>query len=177
MSCTPHPTARRRSLAGTPRWLVVLAVVSLSLNLLVAGAVAARIYYSPFGFSHMRHAMLARPGALHIAARRLLRRLPRDRAQALRGLAERYRRDLRARFGAVADARLRLARILARQPFDEAAYKAALDEVRASERNAHSTASALTEAFIRALTPEERGRYADILRSPGQHGWWRHHRR
>ena len=173
MSTLQQVPGTRRALGRTPRWLLTLLVISLALNLLIIGAVAARIYNSPFGFSHMRHAMLARPGALHIAGRRLMHRLPRARRLQLRALAARHREAIRASFLTVAGARTKLAEYLAGGTFDEDRYSALLEAVRKAERAAHGEAVRLTDAFLRALTPAERQRYAEILRSPGQRGWWK----
>ena len=151
------------------RWVMVLLAVSLALNLLVAGAVGGRIFSNFMGMHKARTFALARPGAMVFAGYRLMRELPRERRTVLRRLVRERRGDIREAYRNVAEARLELARAIAREPFDEAAYKQAMASVQEAEAMARARVLALTDALIRALTPAERRLYVQKLREAAEH--------
>ena len=184
---------------NAPRpWVMPLLVVSLALNLLVAGAIGAMLYHHFAGGAYgarpgatsmnvrdmrqrmaaMRHdrpARLGRPGLMLIASWRLLRELPRERRKALRQVIRQRRGEIRRAYAKVAGARARLAQILAGEPFDEAAYAEAMNTLREADTAARAKAVALADAFIRALTPQERRLYAREIRKAAERrrGRWR----
>ncbi len=176
---------------NAPRpWVMPLLVVSLALNLLVAGAIGAMLYHHFAGgfhgnaramgqkmhaMGHDRPARLGRPGLMLIASWRLLRELPRERRKALRQVIRQRRGEIRRAYAKVAGARARLAQILAGEPFDEAAYAEAMKTLREADTAARASAVALADAFIRALTPQERRLYAQEIRKAAERrrGRWR----
>ena len=164
----------------TPRWILVLLFASLALNLLIFGAIGAKIYkrhaYGPmeYAMTSMKHgkghraAAFGRPGLMLRASRRLLRRLPEERRRALRAIAASRREAIRAAYAEVGRARRALIEALAKEPFDEAAYAAAMERLRKADTAARMAVLDLSDAFLRALTPEERDLYARILRDMGE---------
>lgn len=140
---------------GLRGWVRVVFVLSLTLNLLVAGVVAGG------WIAHDRRA--AHPGtaevsfgaftsALSEADREALRRAARDERQPLRALREAGRTDL-GRFVAA----------LRTDPWDEAGVRAAFAAQRARGAERVEFGERLLLERIAAMTPEERRAFADRL--------------
>ena len=167
-------------------WLLPLLLVSLAFNFLILGAVGSMIvrHYldrKAWGIhdarrmdaSWKRHATLGRPGRMLRASRRLLRELPEERRKALSALVRKHGRTIREAYVKVGEARARLAALIAAEPFDEGAYAAAMKELRKADAAARMKVLDLADAFLRALTPQERRRYAELLRDASRYRYWR----
>ncbi len=167
-------------------WLLPLLLVSLAFNFLVVGAVGAMIarHYldrkiwgvddpRKMDARWKRHAALGRPGRMLRASRKLLRELPEERRKELSALVRKHGRAIREAYVKVGEARARLAAVIATEPFDEGAYAEAMKELRQADAAARMKVLDLADAFLRALTPEERRRYAEILRRNSYRRWHR----
>lgn len=152
MTGTPPPSAPRRA----PRWMKIVLVVSVALNLLIAAMVVGAVFARDRdGFDHSDRAMMRDLGrtpfvsALDFSDRRALGRSLRDGPRPDRA-------DLAARFEAVLGA-------LRRDPFDRAALEAEL----ATARTAASARQARIEAVLldrlEGMSASERRAYADRL--------------
>jgi uncharacterized membrane protein len=165
---TPNDTApapRRRA----PLWMKITLVLSLSLNLIIFGAMAARMWYG-FSFSHMR-AMHA-PGAMLSGARGLIRALPPSRRVRFREFYNQRRPRIEQSRRSVAETRRRLAEIIAREPFDQKDFDQALEKLQNAETRAHELIMSIRADLVRTFTPEERRAYARrLLHRPK----WRRH--
>lgn len=142
------------------RWKTVLLVVSLALNLLVAGALIGAVV----GHGREERAERSRPevprefmrspflGALEPEDRRAVgRELMRED-----GSLRENRAALRARFE-------RLLVAIRAEPFDRAAIEAILDEQRAAGARRLELAEAAVLDRLSAMSPEARAAYADRL--------------
>ncbi len=178
MTDTTQPKKRRG-------WLLPLLLVSLAFNFLVVGAIGAMIarHYLDrkiWGVSDIRqmdarwkrHAAMGRPGRMLRASRRLLRELPQERRKALSDLVRKHGRAIREAYVKVGEARARLAAVIAAGSFDEAAYAEAMKELRKADAAARLKVLDLADAFLRALTPQERRRYAELLRDASRYRRW-----
>ncbi len=167
-------------------WLLPLLLVSLAFNFLIIGAVGsmvARHYLDRkvWGIHDARrtdvgwkrHAALGRPGRMLRASRQLLRELPEERRKALSALVRRHGRAIREAYAKVGEARARLATVITTEPFDEKAYDAAMKKLREADAAARMKVLDLADAFLRALTPQERRRYAELLRDASRYRYWR----
>lgn len=159
-------------------WLAAL-IVSLALNMLFVGAFVGAWWqraHAPEGIATMmrgappsvsrrwRGRPLLRPGVLEMrAVRRLLRTLPKERRRELHRLLRRGRPDVRRSIRTMRAARLRFIKALRQAPENsEAALNAWRTMVDEQERLLRWQRATL-ERFLRALTPEERQRYVQIL--------------
>jgi len=165
------------------RWLMPVLIASLAFNLLIIGAAGAMIYHHFSSGMSARmmarsaqdhpQARLGRPGLMLRAAWRTLRQMPRKRRQILRQQAREYRAQIRQAYREVARARDELARIVTAQRFDKQAYEQAMQRLRAADIRARQKVLDLMDAFLRALTPQERKLFGDNMKRAGR-GWkWR----
>jgi len=174
-------TSQRKRRRG---WLLPLLLVSLAFNLLVVGAVGAMVarhyldrkvwgvHDGRMDARWKRRAALGRPGRMLRASRRLLRELPAERRKELSELVRRHRRAIREAYAKVGEARARLAAVIAGDPFDGNAYAEAMKALREADAAARMKVLDLADAFLRALTPEERRRYAELLRDASGYRRW-----
>lgn len=164
----------------------ILLVISLAFNLLIIGAVSSKVFmpHHPFGSaSHHKYkgfnkhqSKLARPGALFRANRYLLHQLPRARRKELIQLVRKHRDSMQDELLTLAAARLAFARHIDSQPENQAEFDKTYTQVKQAEVALHAKASAMTKAFISALTPAERKIYAEILQNPPHRRWFSRHK-
>jgi uncharacterized membrane protein len=146
--------------SATSRWLKVALVLSLALNLLVAGVIlGAVLRHDRDGGRMDRRAEATRDfvrspflGALEPADRRAVGR---DLMRAEGSIRE-NRADLRARFE-------RLLAAIRTEPFDRAAVESILAEQRAAGARRLEIAEAAVLDRLAAMTPAARAAYADRL--------------
>ena len=176
------------------RWLWVVLVVSLSLNMLILGAIGAMMWMhhragmpllagmgrdagagGPQAGGGRRGQMaplrLARPGLIMISLRQLLHRLPRERRRALRRHLRAHRQQIVRAFRQVARARAAFLRLLREGNPAPARLDAALNTLLQAEEQARRALLELVRAMVSALTPRERRMFARIM----QQGTQRHH--
>jgi len=157
-----------------PGWMKVLLVVSLALNLLIFGAIGARFAFGP-AFGPLRG--LGAPGVMLMEGRRMMRKLPPERRQALRAIIGMHRMELRKHRQKIAQARARLARQLAQDKLDMASYKAELVKMQQAETEGYEMVMRMRENFLRALTRAERQMFAKGLlkHKNRRRAFWRKH--
>ena len=165
----PDTPARQKRRA--PLWMKIVLLLSLSLNLIIFGAMAARMWYGP-GAMHKRG--MSMPGAMLTDARRFIRKMPRERRADFRAFYIERRDLIRQSRRLVANARRGLARVIARETFDQKAFDKALKELKDTEAKSHDLVMTIRADLIRAFTPEERRTYARRLLKRQK---WRMHNR
>lgn len=142
------------------RWLGPALLGSLALNLFLIALMAVPLVMGPpdghrrghFGMSGMYHSF---------------KELPREDRQAIRDAMRGHFPAIRPHLRDMGAARTALADALAADPYDEAAARAAFDEMDASMRKMTSvTRDAMLDGFAK-LTPEQRQRMAQAMRDEG----------
>lgn len=136
--------------AGRRGWLWWAFVVSLSLNLLVAGFfIGAKI--SHHGWHPWKDHGVS--GFAH--------RLEGERQQLFRELAQSYKEHWRAYRRDVRDRQVAAVQLLKVDPFNREKFVSALDEILAERVTARRALSEQFVAMIDRMTPEERRAYAE----------------
>ncbi len=142
-----------RSLAGTPRWLLGLLLVSLGVNLGIAGVAAGR---------WMRD--MGEDPSLGRFERRMLDMVPEDRrAEARAILTENADADRAAFLERLMRTTETVADAMRAQPFDAEALRAALSARLDVFRERFDARHDRTVALVAALPPEDRRRMAEAL--------------
>lgn len=154
----PETPARRTN------WLVVALVASLAVNLLVAGAAAARWYV---GAGPERYARLTQS---QLIPRNFFRDLDRSRRMELLGVLKAQDRQVRDGRRAVKAQVIELAAALETEPYDPARVKSAVEGFTARSEALFITGSEAAMAVIDQLTPEERKLMAMHLRNREDRG-------
>lgn len=161
MSETPAtPAAPARPI----NWLMVALIASLAVNLLVAGAVAARWYV---GAGPDRYARITQT---QIIPRTFFRDLDRGRRLELLGVFKGQDRTIREGRAAVKAQVAELADALEAEPYDPTRVKAAVEGFTAQSEALFMAGSAAAMALLDRLTPEERKLMAQRLRFRGDRG-------
>ena len=155
---TPETPARRIN------WLVVALVASLAVNLLIAGAAAARWYV---GAGPERYARLTQS---QLIPRNFFRDLDRARRIELLGVLKAEDRQVREGRRAVKAQVIALADALEAEPYDPARVKSAVEGFTAKSEALFMTGSGAALAVIDQLTPEERTMMAQHLRNREDRG-------
>ncbi len=156
----------------SPRWMKILLVISLSLNLLIIGAIGSRAYFGPAGFKVAgKHGRLASPNAMRHAGTHLMWKLPREKRLEIHQLVRNHKAAMKPQLLALANARANFARTL-KTDYKPEELSAALAKVGAAEDVIHSKSTELIKIFIDKLTPQERKKYAAILLSPKRGRWF-----
>lgn len=160
---TPASTSPANILPASPRkpvnWLVVALVASLGLNLLIAGAVAARWYMGP---PPDRYARLTQA---QLIPRFFFRDLDRARRMELLAVFKGQDKAIRDGRQAVKAEVAALADALVAEPYDPARVRAAVAGFTARSEALFNTGADAALAVIDKLTPEERSLMAQHLRN------------
>ena len=142
------------------RWLVAGLVVSLVVNLALAGFVAGRLTrdFAPMpGFDPL------------VGVVRLVRFLDDDRRREVMRELWGKRREFRTSLRAIRGAQRAVATAVTAEPFDEEALRAAFAEFRAQLERSQADSHEMLATIAARLTPEERGRLARVVAGPGRH--------
>lgn len=159
-----------------PRWMKILLVLSLAMNLLVIGAFVGKLFMPHHGFAGKGpHGALASPGAMRDAGRHLMWKLPRERRQEMLQLVRRHRANMQTELNDLANARLDFARLVASQPDNREGFDKTWKAVKKAEAALLAKANALTRDFLENLTPQERKLYAKTLQNPPRRKWFKRH--
>lgn len=145
-------------------WLMVALIASLGLNLLVAGAAAARWYMGP---PPERYARLTQA---QLIPRLFFRDLDRSRRMELMAVLKADDRQIRDGRRAVKAQVIALADALEAEPYDPARVRAAVEGFTARSEALFLTGSSAALAVIGQLTPEERKMMAQHLRNREDRG-------
>jgi hypothetical protein len=145
-------------------WLVVALIASFAVNLLVAGAAAARWYV---GAGPERYARLTQS---QLIPRNFFRDLDRARRMELIGVLKAQDSQVRDGRRAVKAQVIALADALEAEPYDPARAKAAVEGFTAKSEALFMTGGAAALAVIEQLTPEERKMMAQHLRNREDRG-------
>ncbi|MEI7598779.1 MAG: periplasmic heavy metal sensor [Aestuariivirga sp.] len=145
-------------------WLVVTLVASLAVNLLVAGAAAARWYV---GAGPERYARLTQT---QLIPRFFFRDLDRARRMELLGVLKTQDKQVREGRRAVKAQVTELADALETEPYDQARVTAAVEGFTAKSEALFMTGGEAALSVIDQLTPEERKMMAQHLRNREDRG-------
>lgn len=158
----------------TSRWVKILLTISLALNFLIIGAVAAK-FFIPHNIlgGNGPHGALGRPAALHRAGAHLMWQLPKERRQELFQLVRKHRQNMQSDLNNLAKTRLDLANAIAEQPDNSQELRNKLDAMKSAESKLHDKSSNLTLQFLQSLTASERKSYAEILKKPPHRRWFK----
>ena len=133
-----------------PRWMKIVLVLSLMLNVVGIGAVGARAWMIHKHGHDAHHAMHA------LGIYSFMRKLPRERRNELREKFKTMRGELR-RHGQSLVAPLKgLAGVLAADDFDQAKLASAITVLRTSHETRAMAREKFLLSFVDALSPEER---------------------
>lgn len=154
-----HPEAPARPF----NWLKAALIASLAVNLLFAGAVAARWYV---GFGPERYARLTQ---MQLIPRFFFRDLDRSRRLELLRVLKSQDKEIRAGRQAVKAEIAELADALEAEPYDPARVKAAVAAFTAQSEVLFTTGGDAALAVIDKLTPDERKLMAKHLRAREAH--------
>ena len=139
------------------RWITVLGavlLVSLALNLFLAGVIAGRGVGSGGGFEFT-------PRKLRVAVERVTRVLPEADAALLTDRFEAQRADLTQRFQALQDARRAVGAALKAEPYDAAAFDSAYEAMQARSQELQASIHAVLRRSIGELSEEGRRAIAE----------------
>jgi uncharacterized membrane protein len=160
---TPMPAERR-----APRWMWIVLVLSLALNLLVAGAAAGALW-------HVRDYHRAPHRGLD-GMSRYLASLPADRREEIAALLEDDRAKSRSLRRLAREKRREAARAFEAEPFDAVRLEAAARDASEARIALWRQREVLLSKLAGKLTAEERRAYLKSLRDRRHHGR-RWHRR
>lgn len=142
------------------RWLIAALVVSLVVNLALAGFIVGRMTRD---FSPM-------PGLDPlVGVVRLVRFLDDDRRREVVGDLWDRRRELRPSLRAIRGSQRDVVAALTAEPFDEAALRGALEAFRDGLERSQAGSHEILATVAGRLTPEERAYLARVLFRPGRH--------
>ncbi len=133
----------------TPRWIWVLLMLSLALNLLIIGIVGGSIWAVRRGGFWDAPLFLER-------THRFMQGLPADRRTQLREIFAQYRPQLAPAWREVRAARVSIGRLIERGGYTAEEFDAALDDVLQKEARAREAAKPMIAAMLNALEPGER---------------------
>lgn len=127
-----------------PRWLWAVLIVSLGLNLLVAGVVASAAWHF--------HSLNGSRGRLSA----YLETLPPQRSEFLQGIRERFQPVLRPLRQEIRETRREAARLFAADPLDKQALVATHQRLMDAEVRIRQSYTQLMTELAENMTPQER---------------------
>lgn len=141
-----------------PHWTKFLLVASLAVNLLIGAAAGVRYFY-PERMERWNGASFTQ-----LLPRRFLSDLPEERRREFLDLLKSRREVFRQSRAQMRDAATRFADALERQPYDEAAAKAAIEDFTKLSTQMVDSGTLVTQEIVQKLTPEERTQLAQRVR-------------
>lgn len=150
----PPPAAR------SARWMRVVLIASVALNLLFLGAAAGRAW-------HWRHHGWGGP----FGPERILSGLPADQRKAIEAILARSRGDLQSAADAMEAARKETGAALAAEPFDRTRLETALKKLVEAGLKQHQTRLPMILDIAAALGPRERRQLAERIERGGPLGF------
>lgn len=140
------------------RWWSILLVASLALNLLFAGAIAAR------WFTQERVERLTGGSYTQLLPRRFLADLPRERRQDILAMLGAHRKAFRDGRTELRNAAVAIAAALEAEPYNADAAAKALDDFNAVASGLVTKGSDVARQVLATLSPEERKKLAQRIR-------------
>lgn len=143
-------TPKRSWFSTWPHWTMFLLVLSLALNLLIAGAAGMRYFY-PERLERWSGASFTQ-----LLPRRFLSDLPEERRREFLDLLKSRREAFRESRSGMRDVALRFAEALERNPYDEAQVTQAIQDFTRLSTQMVDSGTLVTLQIVQKLTPEER---------------------
>jgi uncharacterized membrane protein len=147
-----------------PRWLWVVLILSLALNLLVIGIVAGSWWRHGGPRDHRDRIFTG-------AIERLMKDLPEAKRQHARDLLERHRQAVSPIRGELREARKNAKEAVLTEPYDEAKVKAALARFREIRLSQHQSMHDMMLGLLKDLTLKERKQLLDHIREGFRKRW------
>ena len=147
--------------AGTerriPRWVWIVLVLSLALNLVTIGAIGGTLYSAQHGgfWGGHRHSS---------DERAFMRSLPAERGEALKKIFREHRKNLKPYWRRVRSARREAAEVLRGDPFEKAKFEAALEKLHQTHLEARAASRPMIVDLAGKLNPEERKVFLKTMR-------------
>ena len=147
------------------KWWVVLLVLSLMLNLTVAGALFGRAFHGKqFGGQ-------GKDNFVQLIPRTFFETLPDARRKELLQILRDNRDEFKAMRDASAAAALELATALENPTYDATAVKTIIDKFATGRESLAGKGGAVVENIISKLTPAERALLAAAIKDRAARGW------
>ena len=140
-----------------PRWVWIVLVLSLALNLVTIGAIGGKLYagrHDGFWGGH-RHSS---------DGRAFMRSLSAERREALKKIFREHRKNLKPYWRRARSARREAADVLREESFDKAKFEAALAKLHKSHLEARAASRPMIVDLAGKLNPEERKVFLKTMR-------------
>ncbi|MGE0004954.1 MAG: periplasmic heavy metal sensor [Parvibaculaceae bacterium] len=151
-------TPKRSWFSTWPHWTMFLLVLSLAVNLLIAGAAGMRYFYPE------RVARWSGASFTQLLPRRFLSDLPEERRREFLDLLKSRREVFRDARAGMRDVALRFADALERDPYDAAEATQAIHDFTKLSTQMVDSGTLVTLQIVEKLTPEERLQLAEHVR-------------
>lgn len=139
----------------TPRWIWLLLILSLALNLLIIGVVGGSLWAVRRGGFWDAPLFLER-------THRFMQSLPADRRQQLRALFAQYQPQLDPDWREIRQARVTIGRLIERGGYTAEEFDAAMSDLLTKEAKGREAAKPMIAAMLNALKPEERRAFLSV---------------
>jgi uncharacterized membrane protein len=139
----------------TPRWIWLLLILSLALNLLIIGIVGGSIWAVRRGGFWDAPLFLER-------THRFMQSLPADRRQQIRALFAQYQPQLDPYWREIRQARVNIGRLIERGGYTAEEFDAAMNDLLEKEAKGREAAKPMVAAMLNALKPEERRTFLSV---------------
>ena len=139
------------------KWWQILLIVSLAINLLIAGAVVARMV------THGGPDRIMGASYAQLIPRRFFAEMPRDRRKVLQDILKKYRDDFKGERDASEQVAVKLADAIG-EPYDVEKVKLVISEFTAQNGKLAAKGGDAALEILAVLTPEERRLLASSIR-------------
>ncbi len=151
-------------------WIKILLIVSLGLNLAVAGlAIGATIRHHKGGMAGTVSSNFSMRGFMHA--------LPENKREEVHKYFKQHRGKIRANRQAIFEAMVEIHQVILAKPFDEPALNAAFDAQRARVSNVTKDAQTAFVAIIAGMSDKEREDFVKTLEEQRRKWQNKHHRK
>ncbi len=161
----PTPTLVKNSVPQLhSRWWTVLLVLSLCINLLVAGSIAGRVLHGP-----PQPDGIAAQGFGQLVPRKFFGDLPRDRREELLSVIRSNRDEFRAMRDQAQATALKLADVLSDPNYDPEKARAVIADFTTGANSLAARGGSVSMALLDKLTKDERILLANEIRDRAAH--------
>jgi uncharacterized membrane protein len=152
LAAGPQPQIVRRS----PRWMWVALILSLSVNLLIAGIVAGSVW------------AVKRGGFWNVPTTiernyRFMRALPEERREQIKAIFFEHKPELQPYWSAVRESRGDIARLLRSETYSQAELDSAMEMLFQREMRAWQAAKPMLNAMLDKLSVDERMHFLRVF--------------